>query len=111
MGPHFRFNGIMFNSNYFVYITTNHTRSTFYIGVTNDLRTIMRQHFENSGNKASFAGRYYCYNLLYYERFDSPTHAIEREKQLKNWSRGKKEALIKKWNPLLKFLNDVIEQE
>jgi putative endonuclease len=95
----------MFNQNYFVYITTNSTRSTLYIGVTNDLERRLREHFENSGEQKTFAGRYYCYRLLYYERFSDPTQAIAREKQLKGWTRAKKEALIKTQNPFLKFLN------
>jgi putative endonuclease len=98
----------MVNKYYCVYITTNYNRTTYYVRVTNDLATRLSQHFENSGNNKTFAGRYYCYHLIYYEYFTSPTHAIEREKQLKGWNRGKKEALIKKQNPLLKFLNDEI---
>ncbi len=93
----------MFNSNYFVYITTNPKRTTFYIGVTNDLSRRLIEHFQNSGNPKTFAGRYYCYKLIYFERHTSPEHAISREKQLKRWSRTKKEALIKSQNPELKF--------
>ncbi|WP_347159409.1 GIY-YIG nuclease family protein [Pontibacter chitinilyticus] len=98
----------MFNSNYFVYITSNTTRSTFYIGVTNDLVRRLDEHYQNSGDKKTFAGRYYCYTLIYYERFTSPDDAIAREKQLKNWSRSKKEVLIRNLNPLLKSLNDLV---
>jgi putative endonuclease len=101
----------MFNSNYFVYITSNTTRSTFYIGVTNDLVRRLDEHYQNSGDKKTFAGRYYCYTLIYYERFTSPEDAIAREKQLKNWSRSKKEALIKRQNPLLKSLNQFVSGE
>ena len=77
----------MFNSNYFVYITTNPKRTTYYIGITNDLAVRLQQHFKNSSNKTTFAGRYYCYRLVYFERFTSAIHAIEREKQLKGWRR------------------------
>ena len=98
----------MFNRNYFVYITSNTTRSTFYIGVTNNLVRRLEKHYQNSGEKKTFAGRYYCYTLIYYERFANPGDAIAREKQLKNWSRSKKEALIKKQNPLLKSLNQFV---
>ena len=91
--------------NYFVYIVTNPRRTTLYIGVTNDLEYRLEQHFENRGKKKTFAGRYYCYQLLYWEWFDSPGHAIEREKELKSWSRKKKEALIESINPRWDFLN------
>ncbi|WP_242929167.1 GIY-YIG nuclease family protein [Pontibacter vulgaris] len=98
----------MFNSNYFVYITSNTSRSTYYIGVTNDLARRLHEHFQNSGDKKTFAGRYYCYTLIYYERFSSPDEAIAREKQLKNWSRSKKDILIRHLNPLLKSLNSLV---
>jgi putative endonuclease len=95
--------------NYFVYIITNKLRTTLYIGVTNDLPTRLKQHQENSGNPKSFAGRYNCFYLIYYERFTSPTHAIEREKEIKKWSRTKKETLINTFNPKWQFLNDEIQ--
>ncbi|MTI19578.1 GIY-YIG nuclease family protein [Fulvivirga sp. RKSG066] len=92
-------------SNYFVYITTNPGKEVLYIGVTNDLHTRLLQHFENRGNPASFAGRYFCYKLIYFERHFTAEAAIEREKQLKKWNRKKKEALVAKDNPHWKFLN------
>ncbi|MBX9851273.1 MAG: GIY-YIG nuclease family protein [Cytophagaceae bacterium] len=77
------------NHNYFVYITTNSKREVLYIGVTNDLETRLLQHFENSKEKKSFAGKYFCYHLVYYERHDFIQHAIEREKEFKKWRREK----------------------
>ncbi|WP_363322069.1 GIY-YIG nuclease family protein [uncultured Pontibacter sp.] len=50
----------MFNSKYFVYITSNTTRSTFYIGVTNELPRRLDEHYQNSGDSKTFAGRYNC---------------------------------------------------
>ena len=100
----------MSGNNYFVYITTNPKRTTYYIGITNDLAVRLQQHLENCGDKNTFAGRYYCYRLVYFERFTNPTHAIEREKQLKGWRRDKKEALIKSLNPDFKFLNYIVEE-
>ncbi|MEO1054498.1 MAG: GIY-YIG nuclease family protein [Bacteroidota bacterium] len=93
------------NHNYFVYITTNPDKTTLYVGVTNDLFTRMQQHYENRGDTKTFAGKYYCYNLIYWERFKYIQHAIDREKEIKKWSRKKKEELIKGLNPSWKFLN------
>jgi putative endonuclease len=101
----------MFNCNYFVYITTNPNRTTYYIGGTNDLPRRLQEHYQNSGNSKTFAGKYYCYNLIYYERHSTPEHAITRGKQLKGWSRSKKEALIKSQNPQLHFLNYLVMGE
>lgn len=91
--------------NYFVYITTNPDKTTLYIGVTNDLKRRLFEHQENKGNAKTFAGKYYCYNLVYFEHFQQIEHAIDREKQLKKWSRAKKEQLINSTNPKWHILN------
>ncbi|HVD99190.1 MAG TPA: GIY-YIG nuclease family protein [Cytophagaceae bacterium] len=85
--------------NYFVYITTNPSKTTLYTGVTNDLFTRMSQHRENKGNPETFAGKYHCHKLVYYEQFSDINYAIEREKEIKDYSREKKEALINSINP------------
>ena len=94
--------------NYHVYIVTNSTKSVLYIGVTNDIGRRLYEHFENRGNPKSFAGRYHCYNLVYYELFQYIDHAIDRETEIKAWSRKKKEALINSANPDWSFLNDEV---
>ncbi|MDF9796131.1 putative endonuclease [Catalinimonas alkaloidigena] len=91
--------------NYFVYIITNSSKNVLYIGMTNDLEQRVTEHYLNRGQPQTFAGKYFCYYLLYYERFNSPTHAIEREKELKGWNRKRKEALISALNPQWNFLN------
>ena len=98
----------MKDHNYFVYITTNPARSVIYIGVTNDLDTRIRQHYSNKGNPKTWAGRYYCYNLVWFERHSSIEHAIELEKEIKKWRRSKKNTLINSVNPDWQFLNDEI---
>jgi putative endonuclease len=96
--------------NYFVYIVTNPSREVLYIGMTNDLNRRLLEHFENRGNAKTFAGRYFCYKLVYFERHHSAMAAIEREKEIKKWSRKKKDALIKAENPGLRFINaEVLE--
>ena len=46
--------------------------------------------------------------LIYFERFEDVNFAIDREKQIKGWTRIKKEDLIKEFNPNWKFLNNEI---
>ncbi len=89
---------------YFVYITTNPGKTVLYVGVTNDLAIRMNQHFENRGNVETFAGKYYCYNLVYWEPFQRIQEAIAREKEIKGWPRKKKEELIATTNPKKVFL-------
>jgi putative endonuclease len=98
----------MAGHNYFIYITTNPTKSTLYIGVTNDLRDRIRRHKENRGKPNTFAGKYYCYNLIYFERFGDINHAISREKELKKWRREKKENLISTMNPNWQFYDSEV---
>jgi len=91
---------------YYVYIITNHNRSTFYIGVTGNLRQRLFQHKENIQiNKKTFASKYYLEFLVYYEKFTWIQEAIFREKELKKWNRDKKLILIKNFNPTFEFLN------
>ena len=92
---------------YYVYIITNKYRSTFYIGVTNNLSVRLQQHKENIKNGIkTFASRYNIEFLVYYEKFTWMQKAIEREKELKGWRRDKKLDLIKSFNPEFEFLND-----
>ena len=100
----------MWNYNFYVYIVTNPIKTVLYIGVTNDIRRRLYEHTENKGDKKSYAGKYYCHNLIYYEHFTHIEHAIEREKELKKWSRKKKEMLIASTNPNWIFLNDEINE-
>ncbi len=95
----------MVTGNYFVYLTTNPVRSTVYAGVTNDRRVRIQQHDLNKGNKKTFAGRYYCYKLVYFEVFSDIKQAIAREKEIKNMTREKKDALIAIKNPKWNFLS------
>ncbi|GAB2794316.1 putative endonuclease [Hymenobacter luteus] len=89
---------------YYVYITTNPAKAVLYIGITNNIKSRLAQHYINRGSKDTFAGKYYCYNLLYVEEYFDSKAAIAREKELKGWTRAKKEALIVTENPQWNFL-------
>ena len=82
---------------YFVYIVTNERHTVLYIGVTNDIDRRVNAHSLHLGS--AFARKYNATKLIYSETFPDPAAAIAREKQLKNWSRSKKEALIARNNP------------
>ena len=87
----------------FVYILTNKNKTTLYIGVTNDLVRRIYEH-KNHVIKNSFTDRYNLEYCIYYEEFQDFDLAIQREKELKKWSRQKKEDLINKKNPEWKEL-------
>ena len=95
--------------NYFVYITTNKTKSVLYTGVTNNLVRRLSEHEDDAkGGKKHFTGRYKVFHLVYYERFQYILNAIRREKEIKGWVREKKKKLIFEFNPEWKFLNSDI---
>ena len=83
-------------NNYYVYILSNKSNKVLYIGVTNDLQRRVYEH----KNKLieGFTSKYNINKLLHYESTTDIKSAIEREKQLKSWSRAKKEELINKSN-------------
>ncbi|MFK7972845.1 MAG: GIY-YIG nuclease family protein [Bacteroidia bacterium] len=93
--------------NYYVYIVTNPAKEVVYIGFTNNLLRRVFEHRENKGNPSTFAGKYHCYNLVYYEWFRDVNVGISREKELKRWSREKKEALINRVNPDWTFVSEI----
>ena len=89
---------------YYVYILTNHTKTTLYIGVTNNLERRLYEH----KNKLidGFSKRYNLNKLVYYEETTSIESAIEREKQLKGYTRSKKDTLIITKNPYWEDLSE-----
>ncbi len=58
----------------------------------------------------SFTKKYKIKYLLFYEIFKNIRAAINKEKEIKGWTRAKKEALINDFNPEWKFLNDEAEE-
>ena len=93
--------------NYYVYILTNFQKTTVYVGMTNSVEVRVQQHKADAmGERKTFAGRYNCYYVVYMEHFQYVNHAITREKEIKGWSRKKKDALINSVNPEWKFLNE-----
>ena len=90
---------------YYVYIITNPYKSTYYIGVTNNITERLQQHQENIENgKKTFAAKYNVKHLVYYEKFAWVQNAIAREKELKGWRREKKLSLIRTFNENFEFL-------
>jgi putative endonuclease len=82
---------------YHVYILTSVNRKVMYIGVTNSLENRITQHREGTGS--AFTSRYRVNILVYAEEYKYVEDAIAREKQLKGWSRAKKDALVTSVNP------------
>ena len=82
---------------YYIYILTNKNNTVLYTGVTNDL--VRRCHEHKIKLNKGFTEKYNVDKLVLYEVFDYIELAIKREKQIKGYSRSKKDALIDKVNP------------
>lgn len=87
---------------YFVYILASKKNGTLYVGVTSDLPKRILEHKNNLVE--GFTKKYNIHNLVYFEIYDNPNIAIEREKYLKRKKRKYKIALIEKENPFWKDL-------
>jgi putative endonuclease len=83
--------------NYYVYITANKNNNVIYIGVTNNIERRIYEH--KSGEIKGFTQKYNVHKLVYVEMYSNIDDAIKREKQLKGWSRSKKNILIETTNP------------
>ena len=70
---------------------------TLYVGITNDLGRRVWEH--KNELVEGFTKKYGCKKLVYHEYGEDINGTIEREKQIKRWSRKKKELLIKTINP------------
>jgi Predicted endonuclease containing a URI domain len=82
---------------YCVYILASRKYGALYIGVTSDLAGRVYIHREEL--LLGQTSRYHIHNLVHFEAFDDPEHAILREKRLKKWRREWKIALIEQGNP------------
>ncbi len=80
------------------YIMSNKYNTTIYTGSTSDLQLRVIQH-KTKDFPNSFTAKYNINKLVYYEVFLFIEEAIEREKQIKSWSRIKKDKLIETVNP------------
>ena len=89
----------------FIYILTNKPHGTLYIGVTSDVARRVQEYRFGAGSK--FAHRYNLHRLIFVERHDDITLAIQRETSLKRWKRAWKDELISSRNP---DWNDLFEQ-
>jgi putative endonuclease len=65
---------------------------TLYVGSTTDLERRMTEHRVGLGPE--YTRHRLPVQLVWYEQYDNVAHAFTREKQIQNWSRAKRIALI-----------------
>ncbi|WP_438274321.1 GIY-YIG nuclease family protein [Nitrobacter sp.] len=82
---------------FYVYLLASRKQGTLYLGITKDLVRRTCQHREKL--LPGFTSRYDIRRLVWFETYDDPVTAIEREKEIKKWRRAWKIGLIEKDNP------------
>jgi len=90
---------------YYVYMLTNRSHRTLYIGFTNNLRRRLADH--HAGH-SSFTAAYRVTRLVYFEMHTNVNIARQRERTLKHWVRAWKDDLINGVNPDWRDLSDDI---
>lgn len=82
---------------YYVYILTNERGNVMYVGMTNNLERRLYEHKNELID--GFTKKYHVHKLVYCEQTTDVNEAIAREKQLKGWTRKRKNALVMSQNP------------
>jgi putative endonuclease len=91
------YNLSMSERRYYVYMSTSASRRALYTGVSNSVYNRKDQHV--ASDDSTFVGHYRAFRIVYIEVFEDVRNAIDREKEIKGWTRAKKEALIRSVNP------------
>ena len=91
---------------YYVYILASRRNGTLYTGITNNPARRVYEH--KQGLIPGFTSKYDVKTLVYVEAHDTALAAIQREKNIKHWSRAWKVALIERDNPQWRDLYDGI---
>ncbi|GAA4280204.1 GIY-YIG nuclease family protein [Gaetbulibacter aestuarii] len=93
---------------YYVYILECSDHS-FYVGITSNLTRRINEH-NNGVALNSYTYKRRPVELKWFVEFTNVELAIEKEKQLKGWSRRKKQALISEdWDKLVQFSRNYTE--
>ncbi|GLK70867.1 GIY-YIG nuclease family protein [Ancylobacter dichloromethanicus] len=82
---------------HWVYILASARNGTLYVGVTRDLAKRIHEH--RTGQFPGFTEKYAVKMLVFAEPHDTAVAAIQREKNIKHWSRKWKMSLIERDNP------------
>ena len=78
------------NKTWFIYLVLC-DQKTFYVGITTDLKNRLYLH---KTKQSFFTKKFSQIKIVYCEKYTTEKDAVSREKQLKGWSRAKKQMLI-----------------
>lgn len=80
---------------FYVYILRT-SSNTLYVGQTNNLKKRLLEHQKKNTRSAKYLRCFDSFKLVYFEKFMTRQETMKREYELKQWSKAKKEKLIKK---------------
>lgn len=78
---------------FYVYILRT-SSNTLYVGQTNNLQKRFKEHKSKTSKSAKYVRYFGSVELVYSEKYSTRKEAMQREAQLKGWSKKKKEALV-----------------
>jgi putative endonuclease len=78
---------------FYVYILRT-SSNTLYIGQTHDLDKRIREHKNKTAKSAKYIRYFSSVELVYSEKYSTRKAAMQREAQLKRWTRSQKEGLF-----------------
>ena len=81
---------LIMNKPWFVYLLLCDEK-TFYVGITTDVKNRLYLH---KTKQSFFTKKFSQIKIVYCEKYTTEKDAVNREKQLKGWSRAKKQMLI-----------------
>ena len=87
----------MNEKSYYVYILTNDWGNVMYVGMTSNIERRLYEHKLELAD--GFTKRYHVHKLVYYEQTNDAYAAVTRERQLKGWTRKRKNELVETVNP------------
>jgi putative endonuclease len=96
---------------YYVYIVTNLNKTVFKIGTAGVLYVELDYLQRELQNNKMTDNENRCLYLVYWEKHSEMLAVIEREEVLNKLSTRKKVALISKFNPEWRFLNEEIKNK
>ena len=92
--------------NFYVYMLASKQNGTLYIGSTDDIGRRVWQH--KTKEIAGFTSRYGVNRLVWMEAHPTRQSTLTRERQMKEWKRAWKIALIEKDNPAWRDLYETL---
>ncbi len=73
--------------------------NSLYCGQTSNLQRRIQEHNFDKSKSAKYLRAKKPVKLVYFEEYPTLQEAMQRERQIKSWTRTKKEALIKQSEP------------